>query len=185
MLSAMKLMTALGLAAALALVASGCASPDLNPPQPRADTGYVDFYASPPEPLSWEVARLDERTGVYKRVYSELHPPEAGILRLALPPGLHSLRLAFLDRLITHPVDLQVEVQDGKITPVRVTLARDAMATVRTKERTYGPTAYGRYGRRSQIETYQDVAHRILPEPEPALVYEVKERMPYAPRRIP
>lgn len=164
----------------LAVLLTGCATPDVNPPEPRANFGYVDFYGVLSQDLSWEVARFDETTGKYRRVYSELEPPEQGILRLAFPAGAQQLQLAFLDRAVVRPMKLELTVEAGRIVPVRVSLAETGTATVAAKQRTYGPTAYGRYGRRSDIEVYQTVANEIGCEIMSSMAYTPKERMPYA-----
>jgi len=47
--------------AALALGLPGCATRNVNPPQARANTGYVDFHADSPGELCWEVSRFSLR----------------------------------------------------------------------------------------------------------------------------
>ena len=44
--------------AAAGLFVVGCASPNVNPPQARVNTGYVDFYADSSEELNWQVRRF-------------------------------------------------------------------------------------------------------------------------------
>ena len=116
--------------ALLAMWVAGCAAPNVNPPQARANTGYVDFHADQAAQLCWEVARFDDRTKGFKSVFSELEPPPGGLLRLAFAPGHHRLRVAFLNRVIAEPVEIEVEVQDARITPVRVTLTAAGTALV-------------------------------------------------------
>src|ERR1035438_3716235 len=69
--------------AAIGLLVTGCASPNVNPPRARANTGYVDFYADSSGELSWEVARFDERKQSFQSVFSEFEPPPGRALRLA------------------------------------------------------------------------------------------------------
>ena len=71
----------------LALI-TGCASPNVNPPQARAKTGYVDFYADSSGELSWEVARFDDRTQGFRSVFSELEPPPAGCCAWPFRPAI-------------------------------------------------------------------------------------------------
>ena len=52
----------------LALI-TGCASPNVNPPQARAKTGYVDLYADSSGELSWQVARFDPPTQGFRSVF--------------------------------------------------------------------------------------------------------------------
>jgi len=163
----------------LGLIVAGCASPSVNPPQARANTGYVDFHADS-SGLCWEVARFNERAQQYQRIFSELKPPPAGILRLALAPGRHRLRVTLLNRVVIQPAELDVEVPDGKIVPVRVTLSPAGTTQVQTKEENRGGTAKGRFGRRTIIGSTESVMYSISAVAHLPVAYQVKERMSYA-----
>ena len=150
----MKHMNAAGFLPAiliLGLLLGGCASPNVNPAQAKANTGYVDFHADSSSDLSWDVARFDERSQTFQSIFSELEPPQNGALRLAFPPGHCRLRVTFLNRVIAKPAEIEVEVQDGKITPVRVTLTAAGASQVRTEQESRGGTAKGRYGQRIKV----------------------------------
>ena len=164
---------------ALAQWVPGCATQNINPTQARAKTGYVDFYSDPASDLSWEVERFDESEQSYKNVFSELSKSQTGILRLALAPGRHRLQVTFLNRVIVEPAEVEVEVQDGKITPVRVTLSDAGTSQVETKDTSRGGTVYGRYGRRTKIGSEESTRYRISAAANPPVAYQVKERMPY------
>lgn len=166
----------------LGLLMPGCATRNVNPPQARAHTGYADFYAEPAGDLCWEVARFDEHAQAYKRLFSRLEPPQGGVLRLALAPGHHRLRVTFLNCVISKPAEVEVEVIDGKITPVRVTLTEAGTRSVRTQTDTRGRTEYGPYGRRTKISSEEAVLYDISAVAAPSVAYEVKEQMPYARR---
>jgi hypothetical protein len=163
----------------LGLLATGCASPNVNPSQPRPHTGYVDFH-SDSGGLSWGVSRFDDRTQKFKQVCSELQPPPGGILRLTFPPGRYRFRVAVLNRVIVEPVELEIEIQEGHITPVRVTLTEAGASLVRTKEGTHGSTPYVRTGRRTKIGYNETARYSLSAVALPPVDYEVKERMPYA-----
>ena len=45
------------LAAALLLLAAGCATPEGNPSAPRANKGYADFYPEPAGEVWWRIER--------------------------------------------------------------------------------------------------------------------------------
>ncbi len=56
------------------LALAGCSTANVNPPAPRAHTGYVDFYADADMGLCWEVKRADDQTGEMQVVFSEFKP---------------------------------------------------------------------------------------------------------------
>src|SRR3989442_15204930 len=82
--------------AAATLWVAGCATRDVNPPQARANTGYVDFHAESSDELNWEVVRFDDRTQSFRNLYSELKAPTGGGFRPGLAPGPHPVRATFL-----------------------------------------------------------------------------------------
>jgi hypothetical protein len=165
------------------LFISGCASSssNLNPPQARANTGYVDFYADSSGELSWGVARFDDRSQTFKTVFSELEPPPGRALRLAFPPGHYRLRVTFLNRVVREPGLVEVEVKDGMITPVHVTLTPDGTAQVQTKDKRIGGTYLGRYGRATKYGSDESTLYRVSAEAKPPKIYQVKEETTYAP----
>jgi len=166
--------------AVLAAGVPGCTTPNANPPQARANTGYVDFYADPPGELNWDVASFDERTQSFESVFSELEPVPNGVLRLAFVPGHHRLRVTFLNRVTDKPAEVEVEVMDGKIIPVRVTLTAGDTVNVNTQKESRGPTAKGRFGRRTKFGTDESVMYSLSATVEPPVPYQPKERMSYA-----
>jgi hypothetical protein len=165
--------------AAMALWAAGCASPNVNPPQARANTGYVDLRADSTNELCWEVGQFDQAKGEFRRVFSSLEPPTGGILRLAFAPGRYKLRVTFLNFAIVRPAELEVEVQDGKITPVRVVLTDTGDSFVNSKKTTVGGTAYGRYGRRTKFDSDNADLFEVAAQPEAPVPYQVKEQITY------
>jgi hypothetical protein len=165
---------------AAALLLSGCAGPNVNPAKPRANTGYVDFHADSTNSLSWDVACFDDRAQVFQSVFSDLNPPPDGVLRLAFAPGRQRLRITFLNQVVTEPTEVEVEVLDGKITSVRVTLTATSTALVDRKMQSVGGTARGNYGLRSKIRSDETVMYGITAVADPPVAYQLKERMPYA-----
>src|SRR5688572_6828252 len=105
------MVTGLSAIAALTLLATGCATPNVNPAQAQANTGYVDFHAASTNELSWSVARFDEPRQNFQSVFSDLEPPPDGVLRLAFRPGRHRLQITFLNRVIVKPTELEVVVE--------------------------------------------------------------------------
>ena len=56
------------------LMEFGCASPNVNPPTPQANKGYVDMYAESSGDLAWDVRRFDASENQFKTVFSKLDP---------------------------------------------------------------------------------------------------------------
>jgi hypothetical protein len=168
------------LLAAAGLFITGCATPNVNPSQARAKTGYVDFYADSSGELSWQVARFDARAQAFRSVFSEFEPPPGRVLRLAFPPGHYRLRVTFMNCVVREPGLVEVEVKDGMITPVLVQLTEVGETMVQTKQTSVGGTAYGRYGRRTTFSSDEAPTHRVSAEASASMPYQVKERMPYA-----
>jgi len=176
----LETISCLVLLATLPLWWSACATRSANPPHARVRTGYVDFHAEADAGLMWEVARFDDRAGGFQRVFSNVKPLEDRVLRLAFSPGRHRLRVTFLNRVIASPAEVALEVQDGNITPVLVTLATAGTVFVETKEVSRGATLYGRSGRRTTIGSDESVSYSISAVAEPLVAYQRKEAMPYA-----
>ena len=154
----------------LALGFTGCATGDVNPSKASAHTGYVDFSAESSGPLNWQVSRQVQDTQNFTVIYSELSPPADGILRLAFAPGNYRLQITFLNRVVTEPGLIEVEVVDGKITPVQVTLTPAGTASVQRKEQRVGMKAGGFAGRKTTAinddsTTYQISAVAAAPLP--------------------
>jgi len=166
--------------AAVSLLVTGCASTNVNPPQARAKTGYVDLYADSSGELRWQVARFDDRARSFKNVFSEWDLPPGRVLRLAFRPGHYRLRVMVTNRVVREPGLVEAEVKDGLITPVHVALISDGATQVETKQTSVGGTAYGRYGRRTTISSDESTMYRVSAEAEPSVPYQVKEQMPYA-----
>jgi hypothetical protein len=168
-----KLFLALAL---LGLLAGGCASPNVNPASARPHTGYVDFYADDADNLWWDVTDVKQN----KKVFYEFGPVKEPILRLAFKPGTYQLRVTFLNHAILVPGVADVEVRDGLVTPVTVTLVPAGTVLVETKTTAAGGTYYGRYGRRTKISSNEAVNYEVSAEPQPPIPFQPKARMPYA-----
>ncbi len=121
------------------LVNAGCSTANLNPPAARANTGYVDFYTDANQELSWEIKRAREPGGKWKTVFSEFRPVKGSILRLAAPPGTYRFQVWFINLVTEGPQTVLVEVANGQITPVRVTLTPKGSALVQNKDLKLSP----------------------------------------------
>lgn len=170
-----KSIRGLVLFALLALCITGCATGNVNPSKARANTGYVDFRADASEPLDWQVSRQDEGVQNFKVIYSELSPPADGILRLAFAPGNYHLQVTFLNRVVTEPGLVDVEVVDGKVTPVQVTLIPAGASSVQRKEQRVGMKAGGFAGRKTKVIDDESVTYQISTVAAAPLPYQPKQ----------
>ena len=166
----MKLLVIFLLAVSSTLLAGGCASSNVNPAVARHDTGYADFYVSDTNNLYWDVTDMTSE----KKVFSEFSPLRDSILRLAFKPGKYQFQVTFQNRVIAAPGTAEVDVRDGMVTPVMVTLQPIGATVVRSRS-----SYYGRLGRTSKVNQTETVNYKIAAEPQPPLPYQPKERMPY------
>jgi hypothetical protein len=176
----LKTIQCLPLFALLALWVSGCATPNVNPPHPRANTGYVDFHADSADEIYWQVERFDDSAHSFKKVISDLNPPAGGFLRLAFAPGHYRLRVSVLNRATREPGVVEVESKDGLITPVKLQLIPDGTMQVQLKSQRVGATAGGRYAQKTRYGSTEATLFRLSAEAEAPTAYRVKEQTAYA-----
>jgi hypothetical protein len=169
-----------GLLMTVAILAGGCASPDVNPPAAKRGRGYVDFYADDTSGLCWQIQRL-ERDGAKGRTsFEEFKPRTNDVVRLAFAPGEYLFGITFLNRAITETGVAHVVVEDGKITPVRVTLVETGKTMLERTESRVGGTFYGRSGRSTKIRASEGATFRVEAEAEEPTTYRPKDKMPFA-----
>jgi len=160
------------------LALAGCHTADLNPPAPRANTGYVDFYTDKNLDLSWEIKRASEKTGELRTAFSEFDPPAENILRLAAPAGKHRYSVWFKNVASTGPQLVVVEVTNGMVTPVHVTLKRSGTTSVESKQYSFRGSAKG-YGRGAKFTSEEHAVFDISAAAGNPQDYQPKQRMPY------
>jgi hypothetical protein len=157
---------------------AGCRTADLNPPTPRADTGYVDFYTKTNMDLSWEIKRADEKSGEMRTLYSEFNPPAANILRLAAPAGTNHFSVWVKNEVTTGPQTVVVQVENSMVTPVHVILTPAGETAVESKVYAFRGSAKG-YGRGTKIATQESLVFRISAVAGNPQTYQPKERTAY------
>lgn len=162
------------------LIAAGCASSNINSPAPRANTGYIDLYSESDTDLCWDVQVSRASGADFKTVFSDVKPPEGGVLRLAFAPGNHTLRITFLNRVITKPAQLNVKIENGKITPLAVTLTETGPTTVVSKQTIIGGSPSLRGGRQTKVNSDETVMYDISAVPAAPVPYQPKKQMPYS-----
>jgi hypothetical protein len=171
----MKHLMAFLFLAGVALAVGGCASPNVNPATARRGMGYVDFYADDADNLFWIVTDLKTNRKLYN-VFDPLNEP---ILRLELKPGQYQLQVTFANHIIDAPGTVEVEVHEGMITPVTVTLLPSGEAMFKTKSTGWGSTYFGIYGRRTTITEHPSTSYEVGLDPRDPLPYQPKAQMPY------
>lgn len=116
-------------------------------------------------------------------VFAEYKPVQGAVLRLATPPGNYRFQVAFNNRATEGPQTTVVEVQNGKVTPVHVTLVPAGSVAVDSKTYEYRPTP--RASRRvTRITSVEQQVLRIQLAPGSPRTYRQIERMPYGSPRI-
>jgi hypothetical protein len=160
------------------LIVAGCSTPNVNPATPKPGTGYVDVYTDTDLDISWEVKRADPRSAQLHTVFSDLDPIEGNVLRLATPPGTHKFQVWIMNCVTEGPRVLDVAVEAGKITPVRVTLDLLGPVSVDRKDYAFRGSAKG-YGHGTKIITDKNQAYRIGAVAGAPVNYQPKERMTY------
>ena len=162
-------------AAVVALLADGCASPNVNPSIAKADTGYVDFYTGGTNDLYWDVTDVKSNL----TVFSQFKPLGEPILRLAFKPGTYKFQVTFLNRVIDTPGITNVDVRDGMVTPVLVTLTPSGTSVVQSQRMQSGGTFHGSWGVRVRSTHNNTTNYDISVEPQTALPYQPREYMLY------
>jgi hypothetical protein len=157
----------------------GCASPVVDPPTARAGEAYIDLYCENQTNSSWDVQRLDPASQRYKLLFSDLKPLKHKSLRLAVKPGDHRLRIAFLNQVIVEPAVVDVTTKDSMVSPIRVSLEESGAAQVQEAQTRTGGTFFGRFGRGTRIQSATVTGYRIQATPLEALPYQPKALMKY------
>lgn len=153
----------------------GCKSANTNSPVAKANTGYVDFYAGTNAPLSWEIKEISPET---KTLFSQINPVTESIVRVAVPPGHYKLQITFLNRTVEKPAELELDVRDGMILPVKVDLqGAGEVSSRRVETSIHQSIKQPRMGR--DIEYPSANLYRISVVPQQPIAYRSKEAMPY------
>jgi hypothetical protein len=142
----------LALIAVTLLLLAGCTTSHRNPASPRANTGYVDFYTDMDLDLYWQIKEMDKALGKFKIVFREFKSVDGNILRLPTTPGSHEFQVWVMNCVTDGPKPIQVQVEDGKVTPVHIALQPLGAISVDRKEYGFRGSTKG-YGRGTKIIT--------------------------------
>jgi hypothetical protein len=169
------------LMAGLLASVTGCKSVPQDPATPQAGLGYLDFYAEQePESLSWDIQRYDAAAKRFVLLYSTIKANPARVVRVAIAPGEHLVRVGFLNQPITAPATLNVSVREGMVTPVKVDLSEGETRTYSVREQRYGPTARGHVGRVTEVRTLEGKGVGVSAQALSPVDYKPSASMPYA-----
>jgi hypothetical protein len=91
-------------------------------PKPVAQTGCVDFYCETASGLSWDVLRFDPHSGKMKPAFSRYKPLPGNVLRVTSPVGMQHFQVGIFNKANRGPAQVVVDVEAGKVTPVKITL---------------------------------------------------------------
>jgi hypothetical protein len=161
---------------------SGCTTPtNPNPPSAAANTGYVDLYCASASDLSWDVLRFDPKSGKMKPAYSKYAPFPGNVLRISSPVGSQRFQIGIFNKANRGPVQVAVEVENGKVTPVNIMLEHLGQTTVDRKLYGFRGSSKG-YLRGTKIITEQNTLVQIHAEAQAVRPYEPKEQMAYVER---
>jgi hypothetical protein len=155
------------------LLAAGCATTDVDPGTPQAGRGYVDLFTEPKANVWWNVSVFDARDDTFKPFVAQFNAPGLGIFRVAARPGQHRAKISFVNHAVEAPVEVEVDVKEGMITPVRVELEPGDSTYVRSRE------DRARWQSSRMFETSQ-AAWKISATPMPAIPYVRKEQTSYS-----
>lgn len=162
----------LGVAGGLALLASGCAGPDVNPTSARTGRGYVDLYSQPKADVWWKVDVFDTRGQAYREFTAQFHSAGSDIFRIEARPGSYKARISVVNGAVEAPAEVEVDVREGMITPIRVTGAVAGEGSFQVKEDRLRWEA-------SRVRDYPQRIWRISASAQPPVPYAPKEDMRY------
>jgi len=157
----------------------GCATPvNPNPPSAAANTGYVDFYCESDRDLSWDVLRFDPKSRKMKPAYSKYAPLPGNVLRVPSPVGSQRFQVGIFNKANRGPVQVAVEVANGKVTPVNIKLDHLGQAMVDRKTYGFRGSAKGYLGGTKIVMEQTDVV-KIHAETQIAQPYQPKNQTAY------
>jgi hypothetical protein len=161
---------------------SGCASTNVNPEVAKPGVGYVDFYCKDAS-VMWNVK--DVTAGTSKRLFSKPKPVDTGVLRMAFAPGTYKLEVSFLNRVVSEPGDIELQIKDQQVLPVEAFMVPAGSTLIQEKSISGGSTVYGRPGRTTKVTNEAANLFRVELTPQTPLAYAKKELMSYAAKAQP
>jgi hypothetical protein len=156
----------------LLLATIGCKSTDINPGSCRPGRGYADLFTEPKEDVWWQVDVFDTQEQGYKEFTAQFETPQFSIFRVEARPGKHKARIELVNRIVESPVELEVDIREGMITPIRVTMTPAGTSEVRVRE------DRARW-QRSRVRQYGEQMWKLSAKTEPPIPYAPKQSMTY------
>ena len=155
---------------ALVFVTGGCRTADVNPPAAKAGNGYVDFYAEDTNGLCWQIRVIKKNQVQGRTLLQEFRARTNDVVRLAFLPGQYRFGISFLNRAIIESGSAEVRVEEGKITPVRVTLVETGKAMIENRGERIG-ASYARTGRSTKVRASEGATFRVEADPQESVPY--------------
>jgi hypothetical protein len=155
---------------------TGCAG-HVNP-KPVAQTGYVDFYCETAGDLSWDVLRFDLNSGKMKPAFSRYKPLPGNVLRVTSPVGTQRFQVGIFNKANRGPVQVVVDVEAGKVTPVKITLEHLGEVWVNREVYAFRGSSKG-YAGGTKIVSEKNDAVRIHVEGRSPQLFQPKENVAY------
>ncbi len=159
------------------LLVAACSTPTkVTSPNARTNMAYIDFYTDSNMQLSWGVRCTANQSAKARTLFHDLSPVEGNVLRLQVPPGTYWFEVWFNNLTITGPGCFQVQLVNGMVTPVHISLVPVGTVYVYDNRREVINVPLTEYARKRYYEALQ---FRIGATAEVAQVYKPKEQMRY------
>ena len=98
---------------------------------------------------------------------------------MAFPPGTYKLEVSFLNRVVSEPGVIELQIQSQQVLPVEAYMVPAGSTLIQEKSISGGATVYGRYGRTTKVKNEGANLFRVELNPQAPIAYAKKEQMSY------
>jgi len=163
--------------AALCWSVAGCATKKASTASSHSGNGYVDFFTDEAD-LEWKVVKL-ENGGKAKTVAEAHAQVDPRGVRLEFAPGHYRFQVTFLNRVIAKPAEVDVEVLEGRVTPVHVKFGKAVTSAVIATP-SLNTTMVDPAGRRINLDENETITYEIHASAASPVIFQPMDRMMYA-----